>query len=147
MIDKLMSRTRPAYSELGSKEQENLNVSRLVAALAARGIECFRVNNDKHCADVVAHDAATGTNLNLQVKGNRRIVVGDKYSGRGVWMVTWDPSCRAFLLFNHDQGLAAMRAAGWMKRGQSGTSNGAFGDKTVQLLIDAAQGLWLSCEQ
>jgi len=133
------------YNQLGDKEQENLNITRLVTALAARGIECFRVNNDKHCADVIAHNPRTGTNLNLQVKGQRRIVVEEKYVGRDVWMVTWDPRTRAFLVFNHDLALEAMRGTGrWMKNGQPGTSNGAFAESTVKLLIERARGEWLT---
>lgn len=133
--------------QLGSKEQENLNVTRLISALAQRGVECFRVNNDKHCADVIAHNPRTGVNLNLQVKGNRRIVVQETYTGRDVWMVTYDPNRNSFLIFNHDDALEAMRATGrWMKKGQTGTSNGAFSDDTVSLLIECADGEWLTCD-
>ena len=132
------------YRDLGSKEQENVNITRLLAALAERGIEGFRVNNDRHCADVVAHDPRTGQNLNLQVKGNRRVVVSEKYQGRGVWIVTWDPSRRAFLFYDHDLALQAMRDTGrWMKKGQTGTSNGGFNDKIVDLLLKRAKGEWL----
>jgi len=140
----LFNPRRLDYSELSSKEQENVNVTRLLAALAERGIEGFRVNNDKHCADVVAHDPRSGQNLNLQVKGNRRVVVTEKYTGRGVWIVTWDPKRSAFFFYDHDLALAALKATGrWMKKGHGGTSNGGFDRRLVELLETQARGEWL----
>ena len=142
----LFNKRAYSYEDMHCKAQENVNITRLIAALALRGVECFRVNNDKHCADVVAHDPTTGMNLNIQVKGNRRILVEDKYQNRNVWIATWDPERLAFFIYNHDDAMTAMRNTGrWMKKGQIGTSNGGFAVSLLALLTDEADGEWIDC--
>lgn len=137
---KLFKSTSIPYAEMGSKEQENVNVTNLVNILAKRGIEGIRINNDKHCADIVAHDPRTGQNTNIQVKGNRRVVVSSKYKNRSVWIATFIPDKNEFFLFDHDLALDSMVSSlRYMKKGQDGTSILA-GDPLLDFLVSAAHG-------
>lgn len=137
---KLFESTSIPYIEMSSKEQENVNVTNLINILAKRGIEGIRINNDKHCADIVAHDPSTGQNTNIQVKGNRRVVVSSKYKNRSVWIATFIPDRNEFFLFNHDLALDSMKSSfRYMKKGQDGTSILA-GDPLLDFLVKEAQG-------
>jgi hypothetical protein len=137
---KLFESTSIPYIEMSSKEQENVNVTNLINILAKRGIEGIRINNDKHCADIVAHDPSTGQNTNIQVKGNRRVVVSSKYKNRSVWIATFIPDRNEFFLFDHDLALDSMKSSlRYMKKGQDGTSILA-GDPLLDFLVKEAQG-------
>jgi len=137
---KLFESTIIPYIEMSSKEQENVNVTNLVNVLARRGIEGIRINNDKHCADIVAHNPRNGQNTNIQVKGNRRVVVSSKYKYRSVWIATFIPDRNEFFLFDHDLALDSMISSRrYMKKGQDGTSILA-GDPLLSFLTKSANG-------
>ena len=104
------------YKELNNKQQETHNLTLLSYALARRGLEPLPVNNDKHCADLVAHDTTTGENFNIQLKG--RLTVRSKYLGKRVWVAFPAPDHRSFLIYPHDLAHEALRTSGrWMKPG------------------------------
>jgi hypothetical protein len=99
------------YDTLNSRQQENFNFQKLAGHLADYGFYCMRLSDDWMGADLIACHTDGKTILRIQLKG--RIVVDEKYIGKGLYIACMDrKSPGDWFIYPHDELLRTAQECG-----------------------------------
>ena len=89
------------YDALSSKEQEAYNAAHLMGVMACRGyLESFKINGDKHGADLLFYRSSDTHVLKVQLKG--RPTLGKEYEGKDLHIAYPDRKNDCWYIYPHD---------------------------------------------
>ena len=89
------------YDALSGKEQEAYNAAHLMGVMACRGyLESFKVNGDKHGADLLFYRSRDAHVLKVQLKG--RPTLGKEYEGKDLHIAYPDRKNDCWYIYPHD---------------------------------------------
>ncbi len=101
------------YDALSGKEQEAYNAAHLMGVMACRGyLESFKVNGDKHGADLLFYRSRDAHVLKVQLKGRPTLV--KEYEGKDLHIAYLDRQHDCWYIYPHDEVMQATLAMGKM---------------------------------
>jgi hypothetical protein len=87
-----------SYAKLNARQKELFNFQKIAATLADFGFNCIKLADDWQGADFIAYNVTDTTTLKVQLKS--RLTIGQKYSGKDIWMAFPYGGC--WYLIEHD---------------------------------------------
>jgi len=133
------------YDDLGSKEQEAYNYTKVASVLSDYGFHCMYNHVDRHGADLIAIHTQSGSAFSLQLKGSRP-TIAKKYMDKKLWIVYTDRASNEICLYDHDKAVALFEATdramteSWAINGQYSFSptkrSSVFEEITIRLKIN-----------